>query len=221
MTDIAKCCDNKMFFAPNGVDVDNYTYLYNYSSDKKIRIGYLGRLSVEKNIDNLIIAISTLPNNIKENLELCLIGPKDDKVEYLQKLSIQLGLERHVTFTGGLYNQEKIDFLSKLDFYIHPAYSDVVSIAVMEAMAIGLPIVITRTSQVSYYYNSDSFVMVEPIANDLSRGIIEMIDRREEWKELSGKSRKLVENTFNWKASAQKMIQSYNEIINHNGTCLG
>lgn len=221
MTDIAKCCDNAMFFVPNGVDVENYAYSYKRGSDTKIKIGYLGRLSIEKNIDNLIIAISTLPDKMKENLELFLIGPKDDKAEYFQKLSKQLGLESIIVFTGGLYNDAKVDFLSKLDFYIHPAYSDVVSIAAMEAMAIGLPMVITRTSQVSYYYNSGAFVMVEPIANDLGRGIMEMINRKKEWGELSGRSRKLIENTFNWDSSAQKMIQNYNEIVNHNGTCLG
>lgn len=42
---------------------------------------------MEKNLDNLIKAVSLLPDKVKEQVELCLIGPIADNTEKLQNLT--------------------------------------------------------------------------------------------------------------------------------------
>jgi glycosyltransferase involved in cell wall biosynthesis len=124
-----------------------------------------------------------------------------------------LKLENHIEFTGALYGNEKQLKLENFDFYVHPAYSDVVSIAVMEAMANGLPCVITRTSQVSYYYASNSFIMIEPLVQDIKRGLIEMIDKKEFWHEMSVNSISLINSIFNWENATGLMLNEYRNIL--------
>ena len=214
-TDIAHFCPkSNIFVISNGVDPEIYDkYTYQLHNRKKVRFGYLGRLSKEKNIDNLIKAFSLLPNIFREQVELYLIGPKNNDYEKLREFTKNLGLEDIVTFTGERFGEEKIDALLDLDVYVHPAYSDVVGISVMEALALGLPTIVTRTSHMSYFYNSGAFIMVEPTAVELCRGITEILNDKKTWKTLSLKAKELYKSTFNWTEVVNKMLEQYRILI--------
>lgn len=217
ISDISKLITNdNIFFVSNGIDLDNFNLdIHRVEKDEKSKIifGYLGRFGVEKNIKSLVLAISKLPQNYQNNVECHLIGPLDQEVEKLKRLVKKLNLGHVIIFTGPLYKEDKIDKLSSMDFYVHPAYSDVVSIAVMEAFASGLPCLITRTSQVGYYYNSGAFIMTEPLVQEIKKGLIEIIDKKEEWQNMSLKSLELVKNVFNWKSSVAALIKEYEFIV--------
>jgi glycosyltransferase involved in cell wall biosynthesis len=217
ITDIAKYTSNEnIFFVQNGIDLDNFKLKpKKYGQNKKdITCGYLGRFGEEKNIESLIKAISTLSKERLQNLKCLLIGPIDAEGKRLQQLVHVLNLGQHIEFTGPIYGEKKYKTLKELDFYVHPAYSDVVSIAVMEAMASGLPCVITRTSQVSYYYNSNAFVMTEPLVQEIKQGLEEMLGAKKNWTAMSEGSIKLVKNTFNWDAATSLLISEYKKIVN-------
>jgi glycosyltransferase involved in cell wall biosynthesis len=83
----------------------------------------------------------------------------------------------------------------------------------MEAFALGLPSIVSRTSQVSYFYKSDAFVMVEPVESDISRGIEEFFKREIEWLNMSNSAKQLVEKTFNWDAVALEMKKMYQKAL--------
>lgn len=212
MSDVAKYTrNNNIFFVPNGVDLDNYNLIkkeYN-ESNLKIQFGYLGRFGAEKNISSLIYAIARLPLEYLNKVHCHLIGPIDKEGEQLKKIVEKLELESVIKFTGPLYDSDKYNMLKQLDFYIHPAHSDVVSIAVMEAMASGLPCVITRTSQVSYYYDSKAFIMVEPLIEDIKSGIIEIIDNEADWGHMSQNALNLIARNFNWKNATNRLLRQY------------
>jgi len=217
MTEIFKFTSNKnIFFVQNGIDLENFVQKEKvYNKDiNNLSFGYLGRFGQEKNISSLIQALSLFSIEQRKNLKCYLIGPIDNEGTILPDQVMTLGLEHVVEFTGALYGIEKYDKLNSLDFYIHPAHSDVVSIAVMEAMASGLPCIITRTSQVSYYYNSNSFVMVEPLVQDIKRGLDEMLENKDKWDEMSKKSIELVKDNFNWKCAVSKLLSEYSNILN-------
>lgn len=216
-TDIHHFCDNSnIFVVSNGVDNDAIApaYYYKLHHDRTVyKLGYLGRLSVEKNIDNLIKAIYLLPEKYRKKVNLILIGPIDEKAIKFQKLVRKLEINDSVTFVGPKYKEEKVHTLLDLDVYIHPALSDVVGIAVMEAFSMGLPSIVTRTSHMSYFYKTNSFIMSEPTAEDLSRSIVEMIDRKDEWTSLSQNAINLVEDTFNWRVAVAKLIKEYEKAV--------
>ncbi|MBQ0768223.1 MAG: glycosyltransferase family 4 protein [Bizionia sp.] len=217
ISDISKLITNdNIFFVSNGIDLDNFNLdiqRVDREEKNKIIFGYLGRFGVEKNIKSLVLAISKLPQKYLKSIQCHLIGPIDQEGEELINLVKKLNLEHVIIFTGPLYKKDKFNKLSSLDFYVHPAYSDVVSIAVMEAFASGLPCLITRTSQVGYYYNSGAFIMTEPLAQEIKKGLIEMIDKKEEWQYMSVKAFDLVNKVFNWKSSVAALIKEYEFIL--------
>ncbi len=209
--------NTNIFVVQNGQDLEGVTLKpKSYgTSNNEIHIGFIGRLSVEKNIDGLIFALALLPVSIKKNITLHLIGPNKADKPRLMKSIKRLGVEKQIIFEGALYADEKQHALSSLDFYIHPAFSDVVSIAVMEAMSLGLPSVITRTSDMSYFYNSGAFIMVEPDPKDIARGIIEMVNKRDEWSSMSQQAVNLVNKVFNWDVVVKKLLVEYQNCIEY------
>ena len=215
-TDIDRYCKNdNIFVVPNGVDPETYDqYSYKVHSDRdKVHFGYLGRLTVEKNIINLIRSFALLPEDYRKNVELYLIGPLSSSTKQFKLLVEQLGLQDIVKFHGGKYGQEKIEALLDLDVYMHPAYSDVVGISVMEALALGIPTIATRTSHMSYFNTTGAFVMVEPTASDLGRGVREMIDNKNNWQNYSEKAKNLYSQIFNWKIAVSSLERECSSLI--------
>lgn len=215
-TDIDRFCKNdNIFVVPNGVDSETYhQYCYKmHSGRNKVRFGYLGRLTVEKNIINLIKSFALLPEEYRKMVELHLIGPLNSSTKQFEVLVEQLDLQGIVKFCGDKYGQEKIEALLDLDVYIHPAYSDVVGISVMEALALGIPTVVTRTSHMSYFNTTKAFVMVEPTAADLSRGVREMVDNKDNWQQYSEKAKSLYLNIFNWKVAVSSLEEECTLLI--------
>lgn len=216
MTEISNYTDNKnIFYVPNGLDIGKLSlnpkeYL---SDNDEIKFGYLGRFGYEKNIGALIDAIQMLPSEYKSKIKCYLIGPIDKEALVLKEKIRTLDLSKNIIFTDAIYGEEKYSFLKNLDFYIHPALSDVVSIALMEAFSCGLPAIVSRTSHVSYFVKSDAFIMVEPIINDIKNGIMEMIDNKESWKLKSHRAIILVKEEFNWKINSNKMINAYEKLL--------
>lgn len=154
-----------------------------------------------------------LPDKLKSQIVLHLIGAGNRELPGLKELVCILDLSANVVFEGALYGDQKTAVLQSLDFYIHPAHSDVVSIAVMEAMRSGLPCVITRMSDVSYFYNSGAFIMVEADPSDIARGITEMIENRDTWPQMSQSAVSLIEHVFNWEVVVKQLLVEYSKCL--------
>ncbi|MEH6457487.1 MAG: glycosyltransferase [Cocleimonas sp.] len=207
--------NTNIFVVHNGQDMDGVilrpkSYL---KPDGLVNIGFVGRLSVEKNIDGLITALSLLPIDIKSKLRLHLVGPNAIGQKKIKRYIYDAGVADLISLDGPLYGDAKENVISNWDFYIHPAHSDVVSIAVMEAMKFGLPSIITRTSDMSYFYNSGAFVMVEPDPKDIARGIVEMFEKRADWPLMSVNAIQLVDGIFNWDSCARNLITEYTKCL--------
>ena len=80
-------------------------------------------------------------------------------------------------------------------------------------MSYGIPQIFTRQSDVSYFYNENFFVMCENYAQDISRAISEMLDKKALWGEMSKNARKAYENNFKWETNILKFKNEYSKII--------
>ena len=121
----------------------------------------------------------------------------------------QKGLEEVFVFHGGVFGKDRKTFYEKASLYITPSLSEVISLSAIEAMAYGLPCVLTRQSDVSYFYNMDFFEMCENYPQDIARALKNMLDREIEWESMSVRSRLCYENNFKWDANILKFIEAY------------
>lgn len=212
MTDINKVCNAKKFvYAPNGVDFDDFTpkdMQINFRSNpaKQIIIGYLGRISSEKNLLNLIKAIEFLRKEIDVTFKLA--GPESKHLRDILKKS-----STKIEWVGPRYGEQKISFIKSLDLFVHPSKADVFSISAMEVLTLGVPLLITRSAKASYFYNSNSFFMCENSSQGILLGLKEAIEHSNEWDIKAINGQKLAKDLFNWDVTSKKLITAYNKIL--------
>lgn len=198
-----------IFCIPNGIDLEDFPSLQERESATQhdVSIGYLGRLSVEKNLESLCNAFVAANKN--HNIRLKLAGPPSAYSESLLKRYSEHGVEA----VGPKFGVEKTEFIRSLDLFIHPSLCDVFSIAAMEVLALGTPLLITRTSRASYFYDRRAFLMCEPTAFGLERGLRLALERRADWPTMTVNGRRLIEDRLNWRAAAQDMLAAYSRIL--------
>lgn len=200
---------SNVFCVPNGVDLDDYPALLEREDTvpRKLTVGYLGRLSVEKNLEALCIAFAALNKN--HNMLLQLAGPPSSYGQHL----LERFAEHGVVGVGPKFGIEKTDFIRSLDLFVHPSLCDVFSIAAMEVLALGTPLLITRTSKASYFYDRQAFFMCEPTEFGLESGLRLALKRRADWHSMTTNGRRLIEERLNWHAAAEDMLAAYSRIL--------
>jgi glycosyltransferase involved in cell wall biosynthesis len=75
---------------------------------------------------------------------LSLIGTGDSQKDYERK-AMSLGIQSHVRFVGYVSREEISFYYNAAHVFVLPSYNEGMSLAVLEAMAAGLPVVVTRT----------------------------------------------------------------------------
>ncbi|MFT2816482.1 glycosyltransferase [Leifsonia sp. A12D58] len=119
-----------------GIDADNYSP--NFEPRTENRILFVGRVTGEKQIDVLLQAVALLDPSLDAQVEI--VGGGDQK-RNLEHLAISLGIKNRVTFTGYVTDDELRTAYSRATVFAMPSIAELQSIATMEAMASGLPIV--------------------------------------------------------------------------------
>jgi glycosyltransferase involved in cell wall biosynthesis len=114
----------------------------NYSPDltprDANRILFVGRLTTEKRIDQVLRAIAKLDPALDVHFDV--VGGGDQR-RNLELLAHQLGLDKRVTFHGHTSEEELRALYSRASVFAIASIAELQSIATMEAMASGLPIV--------------------------------------------------------------------------------
>ena len=102
------------------------------------RILFVGRVTGEKNIDQLLRAIAALDPELDAQLEIVGGG---DQLENLKRMAKQLGIDGRTVFTGYVTDEQLKQSYSRATVFAMPSTAELQSIATMEAMASGLPVV--------------------------------------------------------------------------------
>ncbi|MHC1729256.1 MAG: glycosyltransferase family 4 protein [Syntrophobacteraceae bacterium] len=150
---------------PNGVDVDHFRLNGNRPQRGKV-IMAVRRLVPKNGIQYLIEAMPFILERIPD-AELKLIGT-GDLHHYLHQRVLELGIADHVRFLGAVSNDRIPGLLSEADVMVFPSSAESTSLAALEAMAAGVPVV---ASAVGAY---------PELVGDNERGtLVELFDRKE------------------------------------------
>ena len=112
----------------NKYSLDSHAFVY----------GFVGRITRDKGVNELLEAFKNLNNGSY----LMIVGPKDIEASINQEL-YQWSLKQHnVIYTGFTTEVEK--YLSAMDCYILPSYREGFGMGVIEAQAMGVPVIVTN-----------------------------------------------------------------------------
>ncbi len=112
---------------------------------KRRLILFLSRIHPKKGCDALIEAFSHVAR-ADPSIQLVMAGPGDppEWASGLQKRAGELGITHRITWTGMLKGHEKWSALRAAEVFILPSHQENFGIAVVEALACGTPVLITR-----------------------------------------------------------------------------
>lgn len=119
-----------------GIDTSNYTP--DFSQRRSNQIVFVGRLDEEKHLEDLLQAIPRIDPAL--DVHLTLVGDGDQKAKLVAQVA-QLGIGDRVTFAGRVSDQELRATLTAATVFAMPSRAELQSIATMEALASGLPVV--------------------------------------------------------------------------------
>lgn len=119
-----------------GIDMSNYTPSFEPRTENLIL--FVGRITGEKQLDKLVRAFARLDPALDARLEL--VGGGDQE-QQLRQLANALGVGDRVTITGYVEVEFLRNALTRATVFAMPSIAELQSIATMEAMASGLPVV--------------------------------------------------------------------------------
>lgn len=100
-----------------------------------------------KGLDRTLLAIAALPEHLKEQTQLIVIG-KDNPTIFQQQIN-RLGITDQVAFLQGRNDVPR--FLLGADLLLHPAYHENTGTVLLEALAAGLPVLTTDVCGYAHY----------------------------------------------------------------------
>jgi phosphatidyl-myo-inositol dimannoside synthase len=130
-------------FVPNGVDLDVFQPGPAIPDDGPLHVVCVARLIDRKGQHQLIKAVKRLTDSGRD-VVLSLIGTGDLQRDY-EDQARRLGIEDRVRFVGYVPREEINTYYNTAHVFALPSYNEGMSLAALEAMAAGLPLVVTRT----------------------------------------------------------------------------
>jgi len=190
-----------------GVDLDQFEYRAPERKAKKMV--YVGRLSSEKGIPILFESLGKLKEQ-NYDVELTLLGDGEDR-DFLENLAKEKGIEDRVVF-GGFVDQATItEILRASDIFVLPSFAEGIPVALMEAMAIGIPVIATYVGGVTELVVDQitGQVVFPSDANGLSEAIARYVDDPEFCRVVSRNAREKVAAEFNIEDQVDKLAELF------------
>jgi glycosyltransferase involved in cell wall biosynthesis len=116
-------------------------------AEGKIIVGTIATMIPQKGLQDLLAVARRLRDTVK-NVHFVVVGDGVMRPE-LERLRNELSLEDTVTFAGWLMNASSVA-LPAFDIYIQPSLWEAMSIAILEAMAAGKPVISTQVGEAPY-----------------------------------------------------------------------
>lgn len=175
-------------------------------SDETILLGCLGNIRAPKGYDYLLKALAALPESLPA-WHAAIVGAIDDESAFapICRLRSELGLESRVTFVG--FRSDVANVLRSFDMFVLPSVTEGFSLATVQALASGLPVVATRSGGPEEILSDRRGGVLVPAADShaLAGAIARLVLDRELRAELSASAQGLVRSRF----SMEEMISSY------------
>jgi phosphatidylinositol alpha-1,6-mannosyltransferase len=203
----------------NGVEIERFLpapeILNQRGRRQPLTFACVGRLIERKGQQHLLQAADLLNRRGSSGrFRILLVGGGDNE-EQLRHICERLNLQDVVTFAGVVPRDEMPQRYAEADVFVLPSYNEGMSVALLEALASGLPAVVTETGGTAELVKDNGFIVpwADPVA--LADALEEFLRKPRLCREMGQKSSQVAEN-FSWKATAQAYLDlSHSCLVDH------
>lgn len=211
--------DNRVEVIPNGFRFNEKGGLPEISTEefqpmlhnKRIAL-FLARIESEKGLDLLLHAWKR-----ERPFGWILIVAGSISSSYAEKMiekAKDLGLSDCVVFPGLVLGTKKTDLFLKSEMFILPSKSEGFSMTILEAMASGLPVLITSECYFSEVSEAEAGLEVPATVEGIQRGLSKLCNMsKEKLREIGKRGEKLVEEKYSWSKSFKQMLNVYKSLL--------
>ncbi|MHC4337043.1 MAG: glycosyltransferase family 4 protein [Planctomycetota bacterium] len=198
---------------PNGVETELIRPKSNYNLSNPITVAFVGRFHEQKGVDILLRAFQRLlKRHSTSDIRLQLLGDGPLR-EPLVELAQQLGIINRVEFLG--HTHQVIQQLQQADIFILPSRAEGLSNALLEAMASGLPVVVSRIpgniDTIQHKKNGLLFEVDNP--DSLAESLVSLLSNLKFREALGKAARRSVEEKYSLSYVADRYINLYRDLL--------
>jgi glycosyltransferase involved in cell wall biosynthesis len=178
-------------------------------------IGFVGRLSEEKKVEDLIKAVKIISEK-NQNIRCVIVGTGPEERQ-LKKLAGDLNVSRYIDFNG--YSNNSFEILSAFDLFVLPSRTEGCPIVILEAMASGLPVIATDVGgNRELVVNNVTGRLIPPNNHSvLAREIIDLLEHADTLKSMGEMGKKQAFTTFEPIQFTKKLENLYSRLLkSHN-----
>jgi glycosyltransferase involved in cell wall biosynthesis len=206
--------NNPIAIVPGGVDVPSeagpelFRATFPKLEGKRIVL-FMGRIDQKKGLNMLLAAWAAVVERTSD-IHLMIAGPDCGMLPSLLQMTDQLRLHDSVTFAGMVTGELKWSMLATASLFVLPSYSEGFSIAVLEAMAMAVPVIVTTPCHIPEVAIHDCGWVIQPQLEKLEQALGEFLALSGEKADEKGRhGRGLARTRFHSSVVAGQMDQVY------------
>ena len=203
------------FYVRPGVDRRAIRQRYGLDPDKVLFL-YVGRVDREKELHVLMQALATLK---RDDLQLAIVG-RGSHLTPLKTLCRALSLRQQVIFPGYVSEEDLPLLLNSADIFTMPSRAELQSIATLEAMSCGLPVLAADARALPELVDHGLNGYLFPVGNvaQAAKGIAMLADRRSQWPQmkqasLTKASQHSLPNTIQRYATLYENVYTHHKMV--------
>ncbi|CAN2049936.1 putative Glycosyl transferase family 1 [Candidatus Magnetomoraceae bacterium gMMP-1] len=171
---------DEILFAPKKDKRDEYRKKIDF--EDKFIIGYTGRLTVDKGVDDLVAVFIELAKE-NNNLSLLLVGNGNLKGE-LEQIFKKENLKNKVHITGFIDQAEVPNYMNAMDIFVlgsktMPHWLDTFPLVTVQAQAVGVPVIASNSASIPWQLADSAKIFAEGDRNELKQALISFIVDKE------------------------------------------
>ncbi len=191
--------------------VGTFRKKYNIPSSNKI-ILFLGRFHWIKGFDTLIPAFAEVVKKI-QSVTLVLAGYTAGYEGEITNMIEKYKLEKSILIPGPLFNEEKNAALNESDMFVLSSYSEAASIASIEALFFGLPVVITKGCGFSFEIEEHGAgIAVEKKKDEMRDALLSFLENESYAYKVGENGRYFARNELTFEKIAEKFFELYKKV---------
>jgi len=155
---------------------------------------------------------------INPNVNLILLGGGSQGTR-IRQILMNRGVLDRVHFGGQVTYGDLPRWYHMADIYISPSHVDGSSVSLMEALACGLPCLVSNIAGNKEWISEDEngWLFRDGDADDLAEKILHAIKNRRSFKKIGESARKTAEQKADWKKNFGKLLEAYDKVSSLRG----
>lgn len=175
-----------------------------------IVIGYVGRLSVEKGIKNIIITCKIMANE-GYPIRVIIVGDGPIRKE-LEEMTIKMNIKNLIKFVG--FQKDVMPWFCAMDIFVLPSLTEGTPISLLEAMNLGLPSIATEVGGVPNVIESgvDGILINGSQVDLIKNAILNLVNNEKIRTNMGKKAKEKIARKYNIKKWVSKIENEYLEL---------